>query len=194
MQKQTKQNGTNTKKPSVSKQLMGLKQAKWYTGIVASAAISSTTTFLDLVTPGIGTGQNQRVGTSIQLDSVHFRGQFIIGDTTNVIRVLVFRWLVDNNSDVPSASELFDSTSDVFSGTILLNPKRFKVLHDEVISMDTYHPTKVWNLKLKLNSRATFSSGTSGVGHIYTALLSDSGGIPHPSVSYDYQLLWKDVN
>jgi len=184
---------TNQKQPSVVKMLRNLKQIKWYTGAGTLTSSSSTMSFVDLTTPAQGTASNQRIGTSINLREVLIKGNVIVGDTTNVVRFLVFRWLVDNNSDVPGADELFDSATDVYSGTTRYDPKRYKILFDKMYLLNAYHPSRLMDIKIDLgDSLATFSSGTSGQNHVYCATISDSTAIPHPTLAWSYQLQWRD--
>lgn len=186
----TKQKGRKT--PSLARQLRALSQLKWYTGIGPLTAISSTVGFTDCTTPAIGTAFNQRVGTKIHLQTIRIRGSFLVADTTNVVRMLVFRWHVDNNSDVPSSSELFDSGSDVYSGVTRFAPNRFTILHDEMFALDAFHVIKKYDRTVSLQSLCTFSSGTAGIGHVYVSMISDSTAVPHPAAVWDYQICWKD--
>jgi len=175
------------------KELLAMNQLKWYTGLGTLNTISNSVGFLDCTTPTAGTGLNNRIGSKIHLEKFRFRGSFVNGDPTNVIRLLIFRWLVDNTSDVPSSGEIFDQSSDPYSGITRFDPNRFVVLYDELIQVDTYNPIQVRDINLSIDKVATFSSGTTGIGHIYVSMLSDSSAPAHPSATWDYQTVWRDL-
>lgn len=171
------------------------KQRKWATTqAVGATGVTTSTAFTVLTNISQGTTLATRVGSRIQIKRLRLHGQLVVGDATNIIRVGVFRWNVDNTSDSPGDDEIFDNTSDPLAHQVHYNPKRFKMLWEKVYSLDLYNPSKFFELDLKLDSLKTFNLGVNtGIGDLYITYTSDSSGVPNPSITYEAQIEWIDL-
>jgi len=170
------------------------KQVKWVYVVYPYNSISTGFASYDHTQIAQGVAFNQRVGSSLVLKNMRFRGQLVVGDTTNIVRMLVYRWHPDTNSDIPQASEIFTASSDPLSSLIHYKQRRFKVLADKLFTLDTYNPTQIFDFELKLKSVVNFTGATSGAEHVYVLFLSDSGAAPHPSVTMGVDVNWYDNN
>jgi len=178
---------------SFSDQLLQWKQTK-FTYFPLSTTVSNAGSFSDFSAISPGTGQDQRIGSSIQHLKFRMRGQITLADTTNLFRLLTFVWHVDNTSDNPQAAEILMDSSNPLSGFIHYVPKRFTILTDNLWSLDAYHPTAAFDIDVPVKKlRSTFTSGNTGQGHIYVFALSDSSGIPHPALNMEVEKYWKDT-
>jgi hypothetical protein len=177
---------------STMNQKLRSQTVKWIDSNNASN-VSNSAVFSKISTTVVGTSNGNRIGNKIRTLSMSLRGTFNIADTTNVIRLVVFKWLMNDNSDTPSASEILTNTADPQSNFVPLKPSRFKVLHDTVMHFDISHTVRTHTLaKKKLNYDITYDGTSSGIGQLYYMLLSDSGAPPHPAYILNVQVLYVD--
>jgi len=178
----------------VDRQMIRKKQTKFVCYTFPNTAASTTMSFWDVTVPSVGTSLSQRIGSSIRLKAMRVRGQIILGDTTNLVRVVWFRWLMDSSSDTPSNTELCQITGDPLAEVQLFKPRRFSIVKDDLYTLDAYHPTVLLDYSLNVRDNIVqFSSGNYGQDHIWCAVISDSSGVPHPSVNFDVGLSWTDT-
>jgi len=153
--------------------------------------LTTTGTYTDLTALAPGTGQNLRNGSAIEVFEADIFISFVLGDTTNLCRIVVFEWFPSSTSDTPTDTELFFGGTGnrwiaPFQG---VRPSRFKILHDKIFNLDVAHVQvhEAMTLKLKVNSSFDNSVNT-GKNHLYVCLVSDSSAIPHPGYILNYQL------
>lgn len=165
---------------------------------------------------GISSGSTfqTRIGNKARVEALKLRWAAVVGDVYNFLRFIIFRWNPDSAVDSPTQSTLLDS-----NGASVVDPthyplnwllrKKFKVLHDETMSLETmaYYTTSVqygpgsgkWTrtgvVDMPLRNLITFDTNTTGngVGHIYLMVVSDSTLTPNPSFNWAGQLLFSDV-
>jgi len=167
---------------------------KWLESNVTSTA-TQTVTFNKVSTVGPGTGNAQRIGNKIHAKHISLRGTIILADTSNVVRVILFKWLMNDGSDAPGAAEILTETTDPQSNLVPLKPSRFKVLKDQVFHLDTAHIVRTFIWKIKLEYDLTFDPSTNtGIGQLYYLILSDSGAVPNPAYDINTQLVYVDSN
>jgi len=167
-------------------------ELKW-SNTVLNLSVSNTGTFTDLTALSVGTNGITRIGQSVNLKDIRLKSQSIVADTTNGIRVIIFKWFPSNTADVPSASELLLNSSSYISNFLPYKPSRFKILYDNYFTLDTYRPIKDHDVKVKLSGSAQFDlSVDTGSHHIYHFVFSDSGAASHPSYAADILLRFTD--
>jgi len=151
----------------------------------SSATVDNTGTFVDLTSVAQGTSGLTRIGQAIRVKSIEMQFYGLLADTTNLIRLQIFEWIPSTTSDTPSSSELQYYSSSVISPLLPYNPSRFKRLYSHTFVLDTYHPTELLKVNLKLDHKVSYDlSVDTGSRHIYMFLQSDSGGAPHPGCAY----------
>jgi hypothetical protein len=192
-----KGDGKNKIRSIVRSEIVGMKQLKWFDVYSGVASISNVPVFIDTTSVSIGVNPSQRVGGEILVRSLRISGSWVVGDPTNLARLVVFKWFPSNSSDVPSASELTTAASSdmVIGGWLQYKPSRFQILHDQLFKLDTLaHPIKDFTFNVSINSKLDYDTGsTTGRNHIYMMYVTDSGVIPTPSIRYTYQLVFNDL-
>jgi len=158
-----------------------------------SSTIDNTGSFTDLLVPSSGTLNYQRIGNSVSLKKLIVRCNFTVADSSNILRMVLLRWHPSSTSDVPQVAELLNSTSNPLAMYIIQKPSRFKVIYDQIITVDTYNPIKSLDFELDLNGKVSFDTGvTTGSEHLYLFLQSDSGAASHPLFNYYGSVLYYD--
>lgn len=166
----------------------------WYDSFDTYAAQVSPN-FQDMTNVGQNTGSNNRTGQSIRVTKLVVFWDCILGDTFNIIRIIIFKWFPSNSSDVPQISEVFNTQVSlstainypVRSPFLALKPSRFKVLADYRIVLDAAHVTRCGTIVLKNLGLLSFDyQSSNGKNHIYHAVMADSGVLPHPTVNLSY--------
>jgi len=198
----TKGNKSSSKSKGVTKQqvqsMLGSVKVKRFWAGTSSTTYPSTTTFTDLSAVTVGTGNNTRTGTEITAKKLEINLLFVIADTYNIVRVIVFEWLPSDSSDVPSGGEIFSTaySSGNNEQYCLLNPirpSRFKVLKDITVNLDVAHVSLHRRLAFKMNHKVSFDTGgTTGRNHLYMAIVSDSTAVTHPTVALSWTLSFEE--
>jgi hypothetical protein len=174
-----------------------MKQLKFFDVNSGVTSVSNVPAFTDVTSIAAGTNVSQRVGAQILMRSVRVCGSWVVGDPTQLCRLVVFKWFPSNSSDVPSISELMTpSASDiVIGGWLQYKPSRFHILYDRLFKLDTLaHPIKDFNFTVRVNSKLDYDTGsTTGRNHIYLMYVTDSSVIPTPSIRYSYQVIFNDL-
>jgi hypothetical protein len=146
-----------------------------------------------------GTTVSQRVGMSIRLTHVKCRITATIGDSTNVMRFILFRWKVSDTSDAPDAAEMFTTNglgSNPVNAPILpVKPSRFQIVKDHVFTMATnWKPVQTFVFDLPVKWAVEYDIGVNtGKDHLYLATCSDSGGVPNPSWIHEFVIHYHDT-
>jgi hypothetical protein len=173
------------------------KQLKFLYNDSTTTSLNTTPNFFDitsLITQGVTSAQ--RVGYSIQLKELQFNVITVLGDTTNLIRLVCFRWRPSTTSDTPSIGELMNSSVAPWVGQFLpFQPSRFQILSDVTFNMDAAHVQLQTTYTVPLKGIITQYdlSANTGMNHIYLMYVSDSGVAPNPTIRYTNQLLFKDT-
>jgi hypothetical protein len=193
-------NSSVTKPISIGKEirsaLMQTKQPKWFYNDSTPTGLTTTALYFDQSAQiTVGTAANQRVGSKIFIKYIHYALEMIVGDATQLVRFMVFRWRPDNGSDVPGTSEIFDGTFVCLSTLLKYSPSRFEVLYDNLWHLDTLaHPVKSANFNVRVNRPCQYLiGGNSGQDHIYAMYVCDSSIAPNPSIRIISQVNYVDL-
>lgn len=155
-----------------------------------------------LCTPAQGDAYNERVGDRIDPFLLRLRLGFISAGTTNMMRLIVFRWKVDNNVDAPQASDLlvagYIGTAMAPIAPILQNQSakdNFTILLDKTVFLsETTRETFYLDKTIKLRGKIGFNAGAiSGNGHIYCLAITDDGAVTYPTVNLTTEVHYKDA-
>lgn len=144
----------------------------------------------------VGNGDSNRTGDQLTPTSLEVRAQFVAGDSTNIVRFLIIRWNVDTTNEGCSLAQVLQGVNSTNAPLSALNRdsnrgKKFDVLLDKVIGLDTYNPQVCITELIKLNPQrkvSFYSSGTDGLGHLYAVCVSDSAAASHPTWQFDTRL------
>lgn len=140
-----------------------------------------------------GTGSEQRIGQQVTVKSLQVRYRLLYQDTTNLMRVIIFRWF---QQGTPSLSQILQDTVTVpwISPTNRLLSEFINVMYDNLVTLDaTNNFQYVDKIFIKKNMNVTFDdAGNPDYGHVYMLVLSDSAAIPHPTIEFYSRVRFTD--
>jgi hypothetical protein len=197
-QQRAKQQGpglTKSQKNQV-KQLVQTDQEEKDYNVTSSGSISTTGVVFDpLASISQGTTAATRIGDEVFLKHLVFTLSVTWADPTNLVRILLLKWNANDNSDPVTFGKIFtDTTVPVHSDLILSKPNRFKVLHDQIVTVsNTGEGARVVRMKKKLNYKASFDpAANTGYGHPKLIVVSDSSAASHPGYVINYTTHFTD--
>lgn len=166
----------------------------------AGTTLTTTMTTLHMTAIAQGDAINQREGNEAELDSIEYRLSFNSGDATQIIRYLIVSDRQCNGATF-AQTDLFANATDPTSALNEDNKSRFVVHEDQIFSLDTLaHPLKVFanRVKLRRASKVYFTGSGNAIGNLksnalFMVFVSDSGGVPNPSLYGDVRLYWRDT-
>lgn len=152
--------------------------------------------------PAQGDGLSERSGDQIQLKKLMFRFHITGADTTNIFRVIIFRWSQNNalGANVPVTTDILQ-TANVMSFYNYTNEHdtKVRILYDKTITLSVTGDTEVDLIKGSLYGTRLgrkiidFNAATTlGTNQIYMLMISDSAGIPHPSIKGYWRIEYTD--
>lgn len=147
-----------------------------------------------------GLSDSGREGDQIYLRSIEFSWQAFIGDTFNVLRLIVFQWYPPTT---PTVADIILATA-VGSTDIVFAPynhdKRYnyKILYDKTVSLDAVKANTsgvirkyiIKGFKRHIQYEAT---GTTGTNKIYILKASDSAAVSHPQMQNYHKINYSDA-
>lgn len=161
---------------------------------VGSAALSAH----NLVNITQGDAYNERIGMQISPLEVTLRGTITVNATAtrNVVRLIIFRWQIDNAVSVPSTAGLFeDSASSVWLSPYKHDIRQFIPLFDKIYVVDTVGtPIQefVIDLKQNLKTMCGYTAGANtGTNQLYVGLVSDQN-VNTPTVTFHASVRYTD--
>lgn len=172
------------------------------TQINISVVSAATITPLELITQG--SDVIQRIGNTITVTSVQFKGDVLTGDATNFIRHILFIDK-DSNGAAPALVDVLDTsviTQPIWSPYNNDNKFRFRIIYDNVYNVNTVNQPFVMDKQFiktgKKGLQSTFAA-SGGVqanllsNQIYSILVSDSALGPHPGGYFGYRVRYQDA-
>jgi len=153
--------------------------------------VSSTLagTVVDLSSIAQGTTEATRIGNRISPKYLDIRASVHVADATNVLRVVVFQWHLDDGAVVPTASNILQAglvTGNWGPWAGYNNDERnaFSVLGDWVWQLNAASSNTsvdfVRRIKRKMRQPEYAGTLLTGTSKIYMLLISDSAAAPNP--------------
>lgn len=160
---------------------------------------------LELISTTAGPGlNNDRLGNKITLKSIYIKGQLIVADPRNFVRILLVQTISLDQIVVASDILQPDATS---TNPTLYSPYRkesrikYKVLHDKFYKLQTQAAGATYPAVLNIDMSAkwkagltiTYNSPAAGVpiyNNVYIVAISDSVATAHPSFRGSKRLNW----
>jgi len=188
-------------------------EKKFVEGYQTSVGIVSSGSIYNMNVPAQGDTIQSRTGDKITVTAIDLRYECIGYDTSNKMRVIVFKWMEDNASIAPNVSAILSST---YTGTVdaPLAPYNYnnQKQRDFMICYDKTHALS-WNsgaaapgnsnvvrhvriVGKKLHSKAIeFNAGAvqTGEGIYYILAISDSGVAGHPKFAFLSRTIFTDA-
>lgn len=150
-----------------------------------------------------GVGNSQRIGNQIDCSHMELSYELTTGDTTNVLRIIVFQWREDDiaigpvytdilyrpNSSVPYTNALYNFDNRG-SYKILYDKKHFIDADNDVVSAFGHKKyIKIPHSKIDFNG----AGATTGKNMIYVLSVSDSAAAAHPGFINQSRLYYRDA-
>lgn len=194
------------KKPSVVatvknevKKVLDKKVEKKYFDVVNAGSLTNVTAINKF--SGVPQGQNdsQRIGDKLTLRNLQYTMEMSCADTFNRIRITIIRWNRDDNSDVVSAGRVYQNLGLSLHSPFNFDSLRkgdFTILYDKVHNLVFGQSNTIKNVKklIKVKSGINFNAGgTTGEGHLYSLLTSDSGAATHPAINEYTRITYTDM-
>lgn len=141
----------------------------------------------------------QRDGNEVTVQGLDVRGAIYLADTTNFVRVIFFQWHENTAVSVPTPASILESKSG--GGTPWLElpahdeRKTYTILSDRTYTLHSSQPVVRFTEYISARRAKKINyihDANSAIGHIYVALLSDSGAVSHPAVEIMCGLRYKD--
>lgn len=151
-----------------------------------------------ITTTSQGTGDlAQRIGDRIKLKYLDAKFNFTCADTTNRIRLSIIRYQDDDGTSSVTAQGVYQDYLQLQSyfNFDSINGGKFKVLYDKIIDLElnTNASQKMLRVRKPLNHLLGYTGASSGRGHIYVLLQSDSGATTHPQAEMYSRITYKDA-
>lgn len=146
-----------------------------------------------------GTTDSQRVGDKLTLKNLQYTLQMVGSDSYNRFRITIIRWNRDDNADVPTSGRIYQNLGLTIHSPFNFDSLRkgdFTVLHDKVYYTVLNQSNALKDIKkyIKVGSGINFNAGgTTGEGHLYSVLTSDSGVAPHPAINEYSRAVYSDM-
>lgn len=144
-----------------------------------------------------GTTSNTRIGTVIKVVGNQIRFSVHAADSTNFVRVILFRWFNPGVSPTTTTVLQADPTT---SKVLPWNPiyrdvrKSMHVVYDNLFNIHTYVPQQVDKVYLKNHMNMSFNENdTPDDGHLYIYAVSDSVIASHPTITFYNRLKYQDA-
>lgn len=194
--KRSKSGGAATK-AFVKRQIKKNQELKFFDLTGGADNVDYTGLTYDLVAIAQGDTDITRDGDKIMPTSMQIRMSFNIGDATNVMRLVVFRWKGYDSVDAPTTAKIFQFTGSIIgprSPFLHDQRSRFEVLLDELINLDAGHTMHTLNTSFALaKKQIEYNAGTTvGMNKLYMCVISDSGAATHPTVTFGIRTYFTD--
>lgn len=137
-----------------------------------------------------------RDGDQVYIRSLEFSWEVSVGDTYNIVRLLVVQWFPATTPAVTDILLTNGSNDGVLSPYNHDSRFQFKVLYDRKIHVNTDMPNRSLKFRLYKNFRYRriqyIGGGTTGQNKIYIIKISDSGAAPNPTMANFGKLNFSD--
>lgn len=206
-----RQRKLNRRQKKEVKNLIGRNIEKKQGDIVSGlTGVTYSGTVTALAAPANGTAFNQRVGDRIHASMIELNYSVVGYDSTNLMRIIIFKWNNDDGQYSPISSSILQFISVDYAPLSTYNYDNFKA-KDFTICYDKTHAlsfndnaavpgSQVITVRTKLfgkrlgNKNINFNTGaTTGEGKYYLLAISDSAVAGHPKLNYDIRLTYSDA-
>lgn len=172
-----------------------------------------------------GVGRNSRVGDEVNIKEINFMFNVEVGatgliaaaDTYNNVRIILFKWKMDDGAGLPTTNSILESAGGN-PGT--LRPYNFDDRHQYHICFDktiTVFNSPIWNgaavswqngvnahyqspKPVRIRGKKLGSSKINfdlnavvGTGNYYFLFISDSAFTPNPTLTLESQIIYTDA-
>jgi hypothetical protein len=176
------------------KSAVGVDEKKsFYSTASGSATSTSTVACLTSIPQGVTAGS--RTGDKCLATDLEFKVGFTGGDATNYVRATFIKWVMNDSNDACTSSDVYQNNAVPWLSLLQAqHPNRFELLYDEVCCIGTSGTDAcIISGKLKLKHEISFNAtATTGIGHVYLLMTSDSSAATHPVYSLEARVEYID--
>lgn len=180
----------------------GTSETKRYTTAAGIASVDFSGGISGSMCPmAQGDGYNQREGDMVTLSKATIRLTVTSAATTNVVRVILFRWKEDDTTP-PTVGDIleggYSGTADAPRAMLKFGTARekYNVLWDKSYGLsnnsnESRHLVKSFYFK---NSKVRYNAGlTTARGSLRLLIISDDGISTYPTAAWSWELYYKDL-
>jgi len=187
-------------KRAVSRIVKNQAERKYFLAAISSAGVSSVGTTTSISNVVQGDGDNERIGNVISPVQLNLNYSISASDTTNAIRVAIFKWKDSNAFVAPNANDFFkpgpSASVDYLSHYNEEQRDQFVVVYDKTFQLvlNQANTKKIVNLKLPLSGKIRYYSNAviTGTGNYFLYYISDSLAVTHPTIEWAAELVYTD--
>lgn len=141
----------------------------------------TTGNYTDLTSIAQGDAYYNRDGHQVRIIDIRLTLEALVNPTAtyNCYRIMVFRWIVDNNADAPADADIFEDTAnEVWLSPPKFEARQFQILYDKIGTLEDGATStgRVHDVTLRqsLKTPVGYTGGANtGVNHIYLLLIAD---------------------
>jgi len=170
-------------------------ELKFYLGLISAATCTTTAVVTQLTVIAQGITDSDRVGDRAHVLKMVLRGQALVGDPTNVVRLIVFVWIP--NTTPVSTSILLNGPSgavDYQSVYSWDNRQLYKILYDKSFYLKGNGTANApWTsdsqigfyVDMPLSLQQQFLGGTTtSTNCVWYLRIADSSILPNPTIGF----------
>jgi len=190
----------STQQQQVRRMVKANAERKHFLAAVSAAGISSvgTTTSISNITQG--DGDAERIGNVVSPTRLKLNYSISASDTTNAIRVCVFKWKDTNAFLNPNSNDFFkpgpSNSVDYLSHYNEEQRDQFQVVYDKTFQLvlNTNTTKKIVNVDLPLSGKIRYYSNAvvTGTGNYFMYYISDSLAVSHPTIEWAAEIVFTD--
>jgi hypothetical protein len=159
-----------------------------------NSTVSSAGTIFKLTTIPQDDSDSGRDGDQLLIYKVQAKIAYIGADATQTFRMIFFRWNQDDTTP-PVGGDLLQTITP-YSPLNRDNEraKKFSIIEDYLVgTSNTGINIHTHSCDKKYTSKIAFqAASTTGTGHLYAYMLSDSLAVTHPTIAYVFRTYYYD--
>lgn len=199
------------KKPTLTQQIQRVLtktlESKYWATNQAPTNVDYSGTVTSLTDVVTGTTDQSRIGDKIKPKYMYFNFQAVAADTTNMVKVVIFRWAPPSSTGppvVPGIQDVLDgvvinSDNACLGNYVWDNRANFTVLKAETFALANHSAgpllaERQWYIDLKSAPMIQYTaSSIHGKYKIFVLVISDSGAIPYPTIQWYSRFVYYDA-
>jgi len=161
-----------------------------------------------ILMPVQGTGDQQRIGDHIIVKNIHIEGCVLAyPGTSNIIRLILFKWHPDDGADPPAAATFLDSTGSMLSTSLApfqmshaggtVNRDKYTIVKEKLINWHYYggpNAKPQFRFTIKQNQKLSFreNNATTGKDMYYLFAVTDRVYSSQDQMKYLTRVVYTD--
>lgn len=195
---------------AIARSLSRFVEAKYFDIKTTVSTVNNSTPYMQSLTNITqGSGDSQRVGDSIKLQSLQLNLNFyanVLAAVATTYRLIIFKWNPNDGSTAPVIGQILNTggVSDGYEPLYLPNRDfraQYHILYDKTfnpigntntLGQATSKSAFIRKIRIKLRNKIQFSAGgTTGTGKIYMLITAD-GGATEGVWNFVNRIMYKD--